>query len=77
MGATAGADNLEWSYATDRRLGSLLCEISSCDGASYNPDGSLSYRTPSAEDLAHRIQSAHEEIEQGIFTPDKENDELT
>jgi hypothetical protein len=46
-------------------------------GASYNPDGSPSYRTPSAKDLAHRIQSAHEEVEQGIFTPNRENDKLT
>jgi hypothetical protein len=64
-------------HRTLRATLSMHGEISSCKGASYNSDGSLSYRTPSAKDLAHRIQSTHKEVEQGIFTPDRENDELT
>jgi len=46
-------------------------------GASYNPDGTLSFRTQSAEEVSHRIEQAAQEVSQGVFKPDRENDTLT
>jgi hypothetical protein len=42
-----------------------------------NPCQTGPYPAPSTESLAHIIQSAHKEVEQGIFVPNKENYELT
>ena len=46
-------------------------------GAFYGLDGNLCFRNPDVEEIAHKIEAAHAESSQGIFIPDRENDELS
>jgi len=46
-------------------------------GVTFNPDGSLSYRDAATEELAQRVKAVHEEVANGTFKPNRENDQLT
>lgn len=46
-------------------------------GAKYNPDGSLSFLNASVEQVSRRVEEANQEVSQGSFKSDRENDTLT
>ena len=46
-------------------------------GVTFNPDGSLSYRDATTEELEQRVKAVHEEVANGTFKPNRENDQLT
>ena len=46
-------------------------------GVTFNPDGSLNYRDVATEELAQRVKAVHEEVANGTFKPNRENDQLT
>ena len=39
--------------------------------------GSLSYQDAATEELAQRVKAVHEEVVNGTFKPNRENDQLT
>ena len=43
----------------------------------FNPDGSLSYWDAATEEFAQRTKAVHEEVANGTFKPNRENDQLT
>ena len=43
----------------------------------FNPDGSLSYQDAATEEFAQRMKVVHEEVVNGTFKPNRENDQLT
>ena len=46
-------------------------------GVTFNPDGSLSYWDAATEEFAQRMKAVHEEVANGTFRPNWENDQLT
>ena len=46
-------------------------------GVTFNPDGSLSYQDATTEELAQRVKAIHEEVANGTFKHNRENDQLT
>ena len=43
-------------------------------GVTFNPDGSLSYRDAATEEFAQRMKAVHEQVANGTFKPNREND---
>jgi hypothetical protein len=43
----------------------------------FNPDGYLSYRDATIEELALRMKTVHKEVGNGTFMPNREIDQLT
>jgi hypothetical protein len=57
--------------------GSSLCKVPSWEGVTFNLDGSLSYRDATTEEPAQRVKAVHEEVANGTFNPNRENDQQT
>ena len=51
--------------------------VPSWEGVTFNLDGSLSYWDATTEELAQRVRVVHEEVANGTFKPNRENDQLT
>ena len=46
-------------------------------GVTFNLDGNLSYWDAATEEFAQRMKAVHEEVANGTFKPNRENDQLT
>ena len=46
-------------------------------GVTINLDGSISYRDATTEEFTQRMKAVHEEVANGTFKPNRENDQLT
>ncbi|OEL38336.1 hypothetical protein BAE44_0000645 [Dichanthelium oligosanthes] len=65
-GVTLSGATLETDGWEERAVRYLL--------ARDNANGTLCYSSPAVAELGRRIREAQEEVDQGLFTPDREND---
>jgi phage tail tube protein FII len=55
-------------------VGCSLCKVPSCEGVTFNPDGSLCYQHAATEELAQRVNAVHKEVDNGTFKQNSEDD---